>query len=123
MTTQVLFKDMSPHSQLQKKVQQKTLKLEAQIAKFPQDAAHLQIVIQKNSKRLWFTAALTMSLPTGTLRAEKAAPDPIPALDQATKSLVRELSVLKSSLRRKSTWKNARMFGPPASRWIAEAAG
>jgi len=50
-------------------------------------------------------ATVTLSLPSNILRAQKAAADPVPAFDQAIKALLREVAVLKSSLRRESEWR------------------
>jgi ribosome-associated translation inhibitor RaiA len=64
----------------------------------------LQVNLEKSTKRNWFLAALTLRLPSNILRAQKSNADPIPALDQAIKALLREIAGLKSALRHESQW-------------------
>lgn len=97
-------KNMHPHGQLRQKLQQKIRKLEKHLAHFPADAVHLQVILERHPKKVWFGAGLTLHLPSNTLRTEKFGEDPIPAFDQAIKALLRELAVLKSSLRRETDW-------------------
>ncbi len=104
----LVTKGMRPHGQLQKKLQAKITKLETHLMHFPEDAVHLQVNLEQNSKRSLFLAALTLRLPPNTLRAEKRALDPITAFDHAIKALLREIAVLKSSLRHESDWQRAR---------------
>jgi ribosome-associated translation inhibitor RaiA len=98
-------KGLRPHGQLRQKLQQKITKLELHLSHFPQDAVFLEVHIEKHPRKSLFGAGLTLRLPSNQLRAEKAAPDPVPAFDQAVKALLRELAVLKSALRRESAWK------------------
>jgi ribosome-associated translation inhibitor RaiA len=100
----LVTKHIRPHGQLLNKLQQKIGKLEAHLEHFPQDAVHLQVSLARHPRKLWFTAALTLKLPSNTLRAEKSGEDPVPAFDQAVKALLREVAVLKSSLRREDQW-------------------
>lgn len=100
----LVTKGMRPHGQLQNKLQQKINKLETHLEHFPQDAVHLQVILQRQPKKARFIAALTLRLPSNILRAQKGGLDPIPAFDQAVKALLREVAVLKSALRRESEW-------------------
>ncbi len=121
----LVTKGMRPHGQLRDKLQQKINKLEIHLEHFPEDAVHLQVNFQRQPKKHWFTAALTLRLPSNILRAEKSGADPIPAFDQAVKALLREVAVLKSALRHESEWKLAsRREGAveAGSRPIAQAA-
>ncbi len=103
----LVTKGMRPHGQLQAKLQQKITKLETHLEHFPQDAVHLQVNFERHPKKHWFSAALTLRLPSNILRAEKAGSDPIPAFDQAVKALLREVAVLKSALRHETEWKRS----------------
>ena len=103
----LVTKGIRPHGQLRGKLQQKIGKLEAHLEHFPEDAVHLQVSLQRHSRKLWFGAALTLRLPSNVLHAEKFGADPVPAFDQAVKALLRELAVLKSALRRESEWRRA----------------
>ena len=104
LTWNLVTKRMRAHDQLQSKLSQKIKKLETHLEHFPPDAVHLQVNLEKSSKRDWFLAALTLRLPSNILRAQKSNADPIPALDQAIKALLREIAGLKSALRHESQW-------------------
>ncbi len=96
---------MRPHTQLLAKLEQKIAKLETYLEHFPSDAVHLQVSLERHPKRAWFVTALTLRLPSNVLESKKSGPDPLPAFDRAVKALLREVSVLKSALRRESDWK------------------
>lgn len=98
-------KGMRPHGQLRQKLEQKIAKLETHLEHFPQDAVFLEVHMEKHPRKPLFGAGLTLRLPSNQLRAQKASADPVPAFDQAVKALLRELAVLKSALRRESTWR------------------
>ena len=107
LTWNLVTKGMRAHDQLQAKLGQKVRKLETYLEHFPADAVHLQISLEKSSKRDWFVAALTLRLPSNILRAQKSNADPIPALDQAIKALLREIGGFKSELRHESQWQRS----------------
>ena len=98
-------KGLRPHGQLRQKLQQKISKLEKHLEHFPADAVFLQVALASLPKKTQFGAGLTLYLPSNVLRAEKFAADPVPAFDAAVKALLRELTILKSSLRRETAWK------------------
>src|ERR1700690_318714 len=101
----LVTKGMRPHAQLQSKLEQKIAKRETHLEPFPSDAVHLQVNLERHPKRVWFDAALTLRLPSNLLQSKKSGPDPLRVLDQAIKALLREVSGLKSDLRRESDWK------------------
>src|SRR5882757_2980567 len=94
----LVTKAMRPHAQLRQKLDEKIRKLETHLAHFPPDAVTLRVNLQHHQKKLGFRAALTLHLPSNVLVAEKFGPDPIPAVDQAMKALLREVSNLKAAL-------------------------
>jgi ribosome-associated translation inhibitor RaiA len=100
----LVTKGMRPHQQLHNKFQQKVNKLETHLEHFPEDAVQLQVSLERHPRKTWFIARLTLHLPSNILQAEKAAPDPMPAFDCAVRALLREVAVLKSSLRRENKW-------------------
>ena len=104
MKWNLVTKGIRPHGQLQKKLWEKIGKLETHLEHFPADAVQLQVNLEQHPKKPLFLATLTLRLPSNTLRAEKQGADPVPALDQAVKTLLREIAVLKSALRRESQW-------------------
>ncbi len=97
-------KGMRPHGQLHSKLEQKIAKLEDHLEHFPPDAVHLQVNLERHPRKPLFLAALTLRLPSNILQSEKTAADPVPAFDKAIKALLREVGLLKSSLRRESQW-------------------
>lgn len=99
---------MRPHGLLKQKLQQKIAKLEMHLEHFPADAVHLMVCLERHPRKPLFKAGLTLHVPSNTLRAEKSAPDPVPAFDLAVKALLRELALLKSSLRHESQWSRSR---------------
>jgi ribosome-associated translation inhibitor RaiA len=100
----LVTKGMRPHAQLQSKLEQKIAKLETHLEHFPSDAVHLQVNLERHPKRVWFDAALTLRLPSNLLQSKKSGPDPLTVFDQAIKALLREVSMLKSALRREKDW-------------------
>lgn len=110
-------KGMRPHAQLRDKLEQKVRKLEKHLEHFPTDAVHLQVNLEKNTKKSKFDAGLTLHLPAKILRAAKSGADPVPVLDQAVKILLREIAILKSALRHEDDWSR----GGAQARPIAEA--
>ena len=98
-------KGIRPHGQLRQKLQEKIRKLETHLEHFPQDAVFLQVGLKAHSKKPQFGAGLTLYLPSNVLRAEKMGANPVPAFDQAVRALLREIAVLKASLRREKEWK------------------
>jgi ribosomal subunit interface protein len=102
----VVAKNIHPHDQLQQRLREKVSKLERFLQHFPPDAVHLQVALTRQPRNGRFVVALTLRVPSNILRSEKTAADPIPALDQAVKALLRELGSLKSALRHEAQWKH-----------------
>ncbi len=100
----LVTKGMRPHDQLQHKLEQKIAKLETHLEHFPSDAVHLQVNLERHPKRTRFGTALTLRLPSNILESKKVGVDPITAFDLAVKALLREVAVLKASLRRENDW-------------------
>lgn len=100
----LVSKHITPHAQLQEKIREKITKLEQHLQHFPPDAVHLLIQLEHHARRGFFSAALTLRLPSNILHSVKEAKgDPIPAFDKAVKALLRELEDFKAELRREST--------------------
>ena len=104
----IVTKNLSPDDAripLEKKLQQKIAKFERDLAHFPQDAIHLQIVLEKHPRKDRYLASLTLRVPSDILHIEEAGRDLIGAFDDAVKSLLGKLKSYKSSLRREKLWK------------------
>ncbi len=123
LTWNLVTKNFRAHEQLQGKLRQKLTKLERHLQRFPRDAVHLQVALEKHPQKNLFAAALVLRVPSNILRSERRAPDPVPALDQATKALLRQLSGFKSHLRREPLWKRkarrAELHAAKATRFAA----
>ncbi len=102
----IVTRNIRPHEQLQQKLRGKVSKLERFLQHFPPDAVHLQVALTRQAKNGRFVVGLTLRVPSNILHAEKSAADPVTALDQAVKALLRELAALKSTLRHEAQWKH-----------------
>jgi ribosome-associated translation inhibitor RaiA len=100
----LVSKGMRAHAQLHAKLREKIQKLERQLEHFPEDAVELQVALEHHPKKGWFKAGLSLFVPSNVLHAEKRAVNPISALDQAVKVLLRELAVLKAGFKHKHDW-------------------
>lgn len=67
---------------------------------------HLHLALERHARREFYTARLTLRVPSNILRAEKRGPDLIRTFDDAVKALLRELAALKARFRREPLWKN-----------------
>ncbi len=105
-TWSLVVKNFRAHEALQNKLGQKIAKLERHLEHFPPEAVHLQIHLEKHTKRDLFLTRLTLRLPSNILHSEKSAADPIPAFDKAFKALLREVASLKADLRGEEKWKS-----------------
>ena len=101
----LVTKNLHGHELLRKKLHQKITKLEKHLKHFPAHTVHLHIALERNPKKEYYTAALTLRVPSNIPRGEKSAPDVIKAFDDAVKALLRELESLKADLRRDTFWK------------------
>lgn len=82
-------------------------KIKTQLLHFPQDSVHLNISLEKNTKKDLFTAALTLHVPSNILHAEKSASHLLTAFDNAADTLVREIQSLKADLRGEYRWEQS----------------
>jgi ribosomal subunit interface protein len=71
---------------------------------FPQGTVHLDISLEKNRKKDWYTAKLHLRLPARMLNACKEADNMMTAFDRAADTLVREIKKHKSELRGDANW-------------------
>jgi ribosomal subunit interface protein len=71
---------------------------------FPQGTVHLDISLEKNLKKDWYTAKLHLRLPARVLNAAKEADNMMTAFDRAADALIREIKKHKSELRGDANW-------------------
>jgi ribosomal subunit interface protein len=104
----IVTKNISPDNAripLEKKLQQKIAKFDRHLVRFPPDAIHLQIVLEKHPRKDRYLASLTLRVPSDILHSEEAGRDLIGAFDEAVKSLLRKLKSYKSNLHGEKFWK------------------
>jgi ribosomal subunit interface protein len=74
------------------------------VTHFPQGTVHLDISVEKNLKKDFYTAKLHLRLPARMLNATKDADNMMTAFDRAADALIREIKKHKSELRGDSNW-------------------
>lgn len=74
------------------------------LAHFPQGTVHLDISLEKNTKKDWYTVKLHLKLPARVLNATKDADNMMTAFDRAADVLIREIDKHKSELRGDANW-------------------
>lgn len=123
ITWNLVTKNTALDEEFHRKLHQKVRKLDAHLIRFPHDALHLHVAIEKHPKKPLHTVSLTLRLPSHILHSEKSASEAIPAFDLAVKALLRELKTFKAHLRREHKWRTETfeetMPKPPRS--LAEA--
>lgn len=104
----IVFKNVSPDDAripLEEKIREKIAKFERFLKHFPEDAVHLQIVLERHPRKDLYTASLTLRVPSNILHARETGSDLVGAIDDAVKTLLRELETYKSHLRGEEFWK------------------
>jgi ribosomal subunit interface protein len=101
----LVTKNLHGHELLRKKIHQKISKLEIHLKHFPVGTVHLHIALERHPKREFYTAALTLRVPSNILHSKSPRPDLIKAFDDAVKALLREVESLKAELRREAFWR------------------
>jgi ribosomal subunit interface protein len=104
----IVIKNVSPNDAripLEKKIRQKIAKFERFLKHFPPDAVHLQIVLERHPRKDLYTASLTLRVPSDILHTQESGRDLVGAIDDAVKTLLRELETYKSDLRGEESWK------------------
>lgn len=81
------------------KVRRKIGKLETILSRFPQDAIHLQIILEEVPKRKSYTVKFNLRIPSNILSVHKESKSLVQALDDATRSLLLRLEKDKSKRR------------------------
>ncbi|MBK5960319.1 hypothetical protein CCR97_19250 [Rhodoplanes elegans] len=93
------------HPFLRQKIHSKIRTLERHLQRFPADAVHLLIELERHPRKEEHRAVLTLRLPSHILHADKSAKSVIAALSSAVKALLEELRDLKERLREEPQWK------------------
>lgn len=95
----IVTHNFTPREELKQWVQREIQKLERHLTNFPHESVHLQVVFEYHKKTKKFTSNLTLRLPSNLLNAKTIDEDPISALANSAKALIREVDRLKDDLR------------------------
>ena len=101
----IVTKNLEGHELPAEKLRAKLAKFERHLQKFPPDAVHLQIILEKNAKKDCYTARLTLRMPSNILHVEENAGHLEEAFDRAVKAMLRKLEEQKANLRTERLWK------------------
>jgi ribosomal subunit interface protein len=93
----IITRNVEADQELQGKLRLKIARLEKHLKGFPAEPRHLQVRLEKRSDKQLYSAALTLTLPSDIVRAEKSAGDLLKAFDDALQTLQRELEALSRS--------------------------
>lgn len=101
----IVNKNVDPGYTVKETLSRKVAKLARHLAGSAPETLHLQVLLERLSKKGLFTARFTLRLPSHILHAEKSADDLLAAIDLATEALCREVDSLRSKLRGDYRWK------------------
>lgn len=101
----IVTRNLHGHPFLREKLYSKIRALEQHLQRFPPDAVHLLIELERHARKEEHRAVLTLRLPSHILHADKSAKSAITALTHAVKALLQELRTLKAKLREEPQWK------------------
>jgi RNA polymerase sigma factor (sigma-70 family) len=87
----IITRNVEPDQELQARIRQKIARLEKHLKAVPPERLHLQNVLEKDAKKHFYTAALTLTSPGDIFYVEKYAPDLLKAFDDALHTLEFEL--------------------------------
>lgn len=101
----IVTRGLHGHPFLRQKIHSKIRALERHLQRFPADAVHLLIELERHPRKEEHRAVLTLRLPSHILHADKSAKSVIAALSGAVKALLEELRDIKERLREEPQWK------------------
>jgi DNA-directed RNA polymerase specialized sigma24 family protein/ribosome-associated translation inhibitor RaiA len=101
----IVTRNLEDHELPQKKLRAKIEKFAKHLSKFPPDAVHLHIVLERNAKKDCYTARLTLRMPSNILHVEENADHLEESFDHAVKAMLRELEEQKADIRTERLWK------------------
>jgi ribosome-associated translation inhibitor RaiA/DNA-directed RNA polymerase specialized sigma24 family protein len=101
----IVNRNLTPGFTVMEKISQKMSGLAKLLVHFPPDSVHLQVVLERLSKKGLFDARLTLRLPSNILHARKTGTDLLVTINTAMQALKREVMGLKAELRGDHRWK------------------
>lgn len=101
----IVTRGLHGHPFLRERIHKKIRSLDRHLQRFPADAVHLLIELERHPRKEEHRAVLTLRLPSHILHAEKTAKSVIAALSNAARALLDELKSLKARLREEPQWK------------------
>ncbi|HWP27086.1 MAG TPA: HPF/RaiA family ribosome-associated protein [Xanthobacteraceae bacterium] len=110
----IVTRRLHRHPLLRERIRSKIRALERHLQRFPSDAVHLLVELERHPRKEEHRAVLTLRLPSHILHADKSAKSVIAALSSAVKALLKELKALKERLREEPQWKRKARRKQPA---------
>ena len=101
----IVTRNLRENPFLPERILRKIRALEQHLQRFPPDAVHLVVELERHARKEEHRAVLTLRLPSHILHADKSANSITAALSSAVKALLQELKTLKARLREESQWK------------------
>lgn len=101
----IVTRNLRENPFLPERILRKIRVLEQHLQRFPPDAVHLVIELERHARKEEHRAILTLRLPSHILHADKSAKSITAALSSAVKALLEELKTLKARLREEPQWK------------------
>ncbi len=101
----IVTRNLHENPFLPEQILRKIRALERHLQRFPLDAVHLVVELERHARKEDHRAVLTLRLPSHILHADKSAKSITTALSSAVKSLLQELKAVKARLREEPYWK------------------
>jgi len=100
MKTHISYQGVSERRPIQHEVQRQSLRLDRHLKKFDPDLVDLRLGLSRRVRpRPFFSASVTLYLPSTQLHAAEEAAQPVVAVKHAFAELLRELKKFKAKLR------------------------
>lgn len=101
----IVNRNVRPGFSVKEALARKIAGLAKHLAHFQPDTLHLQVVLEKLTRRDVYSVKLTLRLPSNILHVDKSDADLLLAIDSATRALKREVQSFKAHLHRDYRWK------------------
>jgi ribosome-associated translation inhibitor RaiA len=100
MKTHISYQGVSERSPIQREVRRQATRLDRHLKKFDPDLVDLRLgLLRRVRPRPFFSASVTLYLPSTQLHAAEDASQPVVAVKHAFSELLRELKKFKAKLR------------------------
>ena len=105
MNYNIEFKNVTPHKEIQKLIQELIGKIEKKAQAFSPDAKYLRLMLEENSVRKLYRVSITLELPKKTLATNEERHELVAAIRDAFAEIDRQFEAHKATLRGEAAWK------------------